>query len=72
VRGYVFRFYSSDRTEPPHVHVRGNGGGAKIWLTTPPSTDARGYDRRRVEEVQRVASAHREQWLEAWARFFER
>jgi hypothetical protein len=30
--GYRFHFYSSDRDEPPHVHVSKAEGYAKIWL----------------------------------------
>jgi hypothetical protein len=32
--GYALRFFSADRKEPPHVHVYGNGGSAKLWLAT--------------------------------------
>lgn len=43
--GYAFRSFSSDGGEPPHVHVRGNGGIAKIWLVpTVRIADHRGYD----------------------------
>lgn len=29
---YRFFFYSVDRGEPPHVHVRRDRGTAKFWL----------------------------------------
>jgi hypothetical protein len=72
-RGYQFYFRSSDGGEPPHVHVIGNDGRAKLWLN-PGLTVAedRGYDRRRLGEIERITAAHREEWLEAWSRFFKR
>lgn len=30
--GFRFFFYSGDRNEPPHVHVRKAGQEAKFWL----------------------------------------
>ncbi|MBZ0109031.1 MAG: DUF4160 domain-containing protein [Candidatus Scalindua rubra] len=32
ISGYKFRFYSSDLTEPPHMHVIRDGNEAKDWL----------------------------------------
>ena len=32
--GFRFFFYSNEAGEPPHVHVIGHGGEAKIWLQT--------------------------------------
>lgn len=32
IDGYVFRFYSSDRLEPAHVHVLKDRMSAKVWL----------------------------------------
>jgi len=30
--GFRFFFYSNENQEPPHIHVIGKGGEAKIWL----------------------------------------
>jgi hypothetical protein len=30
--GFRFFYYSSEGNEPPHIHVIGRGGEAKIWL----------------------------------------
>lgn len=73
VRGYVFFFRSSDGGEPPHVHVEGNAGRAKMWLVPTVSfAKRRAYSRRQIGEITRVTEAHREAWLVAWSRFFER
>jgi hypothetical protein len=31
-KGYRFFFWSGDRGEPPHVHVKRDAGEAKVWL----------------------------------------
>jgi hypothetical protein len=73
VRGYEFYFRSSDGGEPPHIHVKGNRGRAKLWLSARFGVaDDRGYDRRRLGEIERITATHREDWLEAWSRFFKR
>ncbi|MGB0454541.1 MAG: DUF4160 domain-containing protein [Bacteriovoracaceae bacterium] len=30
--GFRFFFYSHEGHEPPHIHVIGHGGEAKLWL----------------------------------------
>lgn len=30
--GFRFLFYANEGNEPPHVHVIGRGGEAKVWL----------------------------------------
>jgi hypothetical protein len=32
IEGFRIFFYSADRNEPPHVHVRKAGQEAKFWL----------------------------------------
>lgn len=32
IEGFRFFFYSGDRNEPPHVHIRKAGQEAKFWL----------------------------------------
>jgi hypothetical protein len=72
LRGYEFRFFAGDGGEPPHVHVRGNSGRAKIWLARVEIAHSEYYSERRREEIIRITRAHRAEWLAAWARFFER
>jgi hypothetical protein len=30
--GLVFRFFSNENQEPPHVHIYGQKGSMKVWL----------------------------------------
>lgn len=69
--GFTFRFFASDRPEPPHVHVVGHGGRAKIWLARPIEiATSRGYDERELNAILRIAREHRDEWLSAWNEFF--
>jgi hypothetical protein len=68
--GYDFRFRAKDAGEPPHVHIRGNGGVAKIWLRSLRIAKRRGYSRRHIDEIRRITERHQAEWLAAWSRFF--
>ena len=32
IRGWRLFFYSNERNEPPHIHVRKGGADCKFWL----------------------------------------
>lgn len=69
--GFEFFFRAADRPEPPHVHVRGNDGKAKLWLT--PGVQVaytRGYDQSAESKILRITRRHRVEWLAAWRDFF--
>lgn len=69
----MFRFYAADGVEPPHVHVLGNDGFAKLWLAPDVRLhDSRGYSRRQIERIIEVTTAHRDEWLARWHEFFGR
>jgi len=73
VRGFRFRFRASDGGEPPHVHVDGNGGSAKLWLVPKVRIErSRKYSREQIGEISRIAGENRQAWLESWSRFFGR
>lgn len=72
IEGYKLRFYSSDRFEPPHVHVLKGGNEAKIWLQ--PIEVERNYGFNPVELNRIVRLTHRNQpmLLETWNVYFAR
>lgn len=71
--GYVFRFFSGDGSEPQHVHVRGNGGVAKVWLVPRVQlAEYRAYNRHRREQIIRKTEAHRDEWIARWNSHFKR
>jgi hypothetical protein len=71
VKGYRFEFYSSDRDERPHIHVKRNGKHAKFWLL-PAITLAfsRRFAPHEINEARRIIEENLEQLLEAWHAFF--
>ena len=67
---YRFGFYALDRGERPHVHVRGGGGHAKLWLQPVELATSRGYPRHRLVALVAIATEHEVFPLEQWDRFF--
>jgi len=74
IEGFRFFFYSADRNEPPHIHIRKAGQKAKFWLT-PPEVPFRihpAYEgkfkpaeiRRILEIIEENQTAFLEQWNE--------
>lgn len=66
IEGFRFFFYSADRNEPPHIHVRKAGQEAKFWLN--PVRPARigrfkQVDFRRMTEILEEKQAY---FLERW------
>jgi hypothetical protein len=68
---YRFFFYSSDRGEPPHVHVERDANDAKFWLV--PVRLARGGGFADAELLRIEAIVRREQsaLLKAWHEYFQ-
>ncbi len=67
---YRFFFYSSDRGEPPHVHVERDDCVAKLWLSPLRLGHSVGYPRGELAQVERLAEANLELLLRAWHEHF--
>jgi hypothetical protein len=72
IEGYKFRFYSSDRFEPPHVHVLKDSNEAKIWLQPVALQHNHGYNNTELNRILRLAAEHQARLLEAWNAYFSR
>lgn len=72
IEGYKFRFYSSDRVEPPHMHVLHGEKVAKIWRPPVVVEYNHGYNRAELHRVVRLAELNREQLTEKWHEYFNR
>jgi hypothetical protein len=68
--GFRFHFYSGDQYEPPHIHVDGNGGEAKIWLTEIRVAQAGGFSQTELRRILGVIEENRTMMLEAWNDYF--
>ncbi|MBW7925550.1 MAG: DUF4160 domain-containing protein [Burkholderiaceae bacterium] len=67
---YRFFFFSSDRSEPPHVHVERDDGIAKFWLDPVDLESSDGLSRVELARMARLVAENRSALLEAWHDFF--
>jgi hypothetical protein len=70
IEKYKFRFYSSDRFEPPHVHVIHAGKQTKIWLGTITVEYNYGYNQPELNNIVKLTRQHKYQLMEAWNEYF--
>jgi hypothetical protein len=71
--GLRYYFFSNEGTprEPRHVHVKGRGCDAKIWLEPEISiADSYGFNARELSAILRVVVNNRERILRAWDEHF--
>lgn len=67
---YSFVFFSSDREEPPHVHVKRDRHIAKFWLDPVSLAKNRGFKEHELNKIARLVVKHREKLWEAWHDYF--
>ena len=63
-------FYSNERDEPPHVHVRAAGNEAKFWLHDLNVAVNAGYPAHEIGDMIRQLRTHRNALLAAWHEHF--
>ncbi len=68
---YSFVFFSSDRDEPVHIHVKRDRHIAKFWLEPPELAKNFGFVEHELLEIQRLVSEHRQFLIEAWHEYFD-
>ena len=54
IDGYRFFFYSNERNEPPHMHVRKGGSETKIWLGTLDFAYNHGFSESELTRIRRI------------------
>jgi hypothetical protein len=67
--GLRYFFFSNEGMprEPRHVHVKGGGQDAKIWLEPEVALDdSYGFSSRELSTILRVVSENRDRLLRAW------
>ena len=70
VAGFRIGFFSSDRSEPPHVHAERGEGQAKFWLQPVELSWSRGFAGHEVRDVARIIRARTGLYLERWHAHF--
>lgn len=67
---YSFIFFSSDKGEPPHIHVKRERLIAKFWLEPVVLAKNRGFGSHELNRVARLVAKHEAILLEAWNEYF--
>jgi len=67
---YRFTFFSNERGEPPHIHVKAAGDEAKFWLESVQLAANHGFNGSELTEIERMVQEHRTTLLEAWHEHF--
>jgi hypothetical protein len=69
---YRFYFNSNEETRL-HVHVEGQNGKAKFWLEPILAlADYHGLKTHELKEIEQMASAHQQEFKDAWKKYFPR
>lgn len=68
---YRLFFYSSDRSEPVHVHVQRDRAVAKFWVLPVALDGSYGFGRAELREIERIVEKNRDQIIRGWNEFFE-
>jgi hypothetical protein len=64
---FRFFFYSNDKTEPMHVHVKGPDGKAKFWVGSGVNLSwSSGLDAPTINELAKVVEQNAELIERAW------
>ena len=68
---YRFIFFSSDRDEPVHVHVRRDRQIAKFWLSPVSLARNSGFRQRELDRIARLVVEYEAILVEAWNDYFD-
>jgi len=68
---YSFIFFSSDRGEPAHIHVKRDRQLAKFWLSPVSLAKNRGFKAPELNGIARLVEKHEQTLLEAWHDYFD-
>lgn len=66
VDGFRFYFFSNERNEPPHVHLRKGNGKGKFWIAPVALAWARGLQPGELSRAREIVIENRGFLLEAW------
>jgi hypothetical protein len=63
---YRFFFYSNERGEPPHIHVRQDRKVAKFWLEPVSLAASKRFAAHELNQLERIVTEHETELKEAW------
>ena len=68
---YALVFFSSDRMEPVHIHVKRNGKVAKFWLLPVAVAYNKGFRRKELNNILRLVGEYEKILVKSWHDYFE-
>lgn len=68
---YRLFFFSSDRGEPPHVHVTRDRKTAKFWLQPVRAEYNLGFAPTELNKISALVQEHQTELLKAWDDYFK-
>jgi len=67
---YQFIFFSSDKGEPAHIHVKRERRIVKFWLGPVALAKNRGFAGHELNQIARLVAKYEATLLEAWYGYF--
>lgn len=67
---YSFVFFSSDRGELPHIHVKRDRQITKFWLNPIILVKNKGFKEHELNQIARLVVKHQKILMEAWHDYF--
>lgn len=67
---YQFKFFSNERGEPPHIHLKAGDQEAKFWLAPPGVASNYGFNSHELTEIKRIIQEYQTDFSEAWDAYF--
>lgn len=67
---YSLIFFSSDRGEPAHIHVKRDRQLVKFWLSPVSLAKNRGFKDHELNDIARLVEEHEQTLLEVWHDYF--
>ena len=69
VGSYRFHFYSDERNEPAHIHVRFNDTECKFWLAPILLAKNRGIPAHKLHDIEKIVFKNQKLFLEKYYEF---
>ena len=67
---YRFHFFSNQRNEPAHIHIKDGERGAKFWLEPVELAANHGFRSYELTEIRRLVIENRVLFIERWYEYF--
>jgi hypothetical protein len=67
---YRFSFFSNERNEPPHVHVKRENRTAKFWIKPVSLASSQGFASHELNKIENLVIEHQSEIERAWNEYF--